>query len=128
MRSTWLEADRCACHLRRRKARASAATIAGLQHKDMLKTRKRQLAAVLGAISGGDDLALDQALAARYPNVPGAAFSTPKPADYIPFRAKRQRRRKFLLAPAASAAAEQDEGATLPPEGDFDFEIHSACE
>lgn len=49
------------------KGRMSAATLAGLQHKEMLKNRKRQLAAVLGALSHGDTLALDQALSARYP-------------------------------------------------------------
>ncbi|KAF8524167.1 hypothetical protein JB92DRAFT_3253786 [Gautieria morchelliformis] len=49
-----------------RKNRSSAATLAGLQHKELLKTRKRQLAAVLGALSHGDTLALDQALSARY--------------------------------------------------------------
>ncbi|KAF8579916.1 hypothetical protein K439DRAFT_1358404 [Ramaria rubella] len=49
-----------------KKNRTSAATLAGLQHKELLKTRKRQLAAVLGALSHGDTLALDQALSARY--------------------------------------------------------------
>jgi hypothetical protein len=48
------------------KNRSSAATLAGLQHKELLKTRKRQLAAVLGALSHGDTLALDQALSAKY--------------------------------------------------------------
>ncbi|KAF8517927.1 hypothetical protein BU17DRAFT_49059 [Hysterangium stoloniferum] len=52
-----------------RKNRTSAATLAGLQHKELLKTRKRQLAAVLGALSHGDTLALDQALSARYSNI-----------------------------------------------------------
>lgn len=49
-----------------KKNRSSAATLAGLQHKELLKTRKRQLAAVLGALSHGDTLALDQALSAKY--------------------------------------------------------------
>lgn len=51
-----------------RRGRVSAATLAGLQHKEMLKARKRQLAAVLGALSLGDTLALDQALSANYPS------------------------------------------------------------
>ncbi|KAJ4470179.1 hypothetical protein J3R30DRAFT_3301707 [Lentinula aciculospora] len=46
----------------RRKTRLSAVTIAGLQHKETVKVRKRQLAVVLGALSHGDMLALDQAL------------------------------------------------------------------
>ena len=50
-----------------RKGKLSSATLAGLQHKEMLKQRKRQLAAVLGAISHGDTLALDQALSSNYP-------------------------------------------------------------
>ncbi|KAJ3768367.1 hypothetical protein FB446DRAFT_650556 [Lentinula raphanica] len=48
--------------LARKRNRLSAVTLAGLQHKEMLKARKRQLATVLGALSIGDMLALDQAL------------------------------------------------------------------
>ncbi|KAE9390447.1 hypothetical protein BT96DRAFT_959787 [Gymnopus androsaceus JB14] len=51
----------------KQKSRLSAATLAGLQHKETLKVRKRQLAAVLGALSHGDTLALDQALSGTYP-------------------------------------------------------------
>lgn len=55
-----------------RKPKMSAAARAGLQHKEVLKSRKKQLAAVLGALSHGDTLALDQALSARYPyGLPG---------------------------------------------------------
>ena len=50
-----------------RRGKLTAATLAGLQHKELLKTRKRQLAAVLGALSHGDTLALDQALSVSYP-------------------------------------------------------------
>ena len=50
-----------------KRGKLTAATLAGLQHKEMLKTRKRQLAAVLGALSHGDTLALDQALSVSYP-------------------------------------------------------------
>jgi hypothetical protein len=53
--------------LGQRKGKLTSATLAGLQHKEMLKHRKRQLAAVLGAISHGDTLALDQALTSHYP-------------------------------------------------------------
>ncbi|RDB23424.1 hypothetical protein Hypma_008917 [Hypsizygus marmoreus] len=51
------------------EAKLGKATLAGLRHKEMLKTRKRQLAAVLGALSVGDTLALDQALSTSYPSV-----------------------------------------------------------
>ncbi|KAJ7663895.1 hypothetical protein DFH06DRAFT_1188823 [Mycena polygramma] len=50
-----------------RRGRPPRITLAGLQHKETLKSRKRQLAAVLGALSHGDTLALDQALSANYP-------------------------------------------------------------
>ncbi|EAU90042.1 hypothetical protein CC1G_08315 [Coprinopsis cinerea okayama7 len=44
------------------RGKLSAAMVAGLQHKEMLKARKRQLAAVMGALTQGDSFALDQAL------------------------------------------------------------------
>ena len=50
-----------------RRGKITPATLAGLQHKEMLKNRKRQLVAVLGALSHGDALALDQALSASLP-------------------------------------------------------------
>lgn len=53
----------------RRGGKIPAVILAGLQHKETLKSRKRQLAAVLGALSHGDTLALDQALSANYPFV-----------------------------------------------------------
>ncbi|KAJ7860370.1 hypothetical protein B0H14DRAFT_2744503 [Mycena olivaceomarginata] len=56
-----------------RKGRPPPITLAGLQHKEMLKSRKRQLAAVLGALSHGDTLALDQALSANYAFIAGGA-------------------------------------------------------
>ena len=60
-----------------RRLKMSAATRAGLQHKEVLKSRKKQLAAVLGALSHGDTLALDQALSARYPyGLPGELKGT----------------------------------------------------
>ncbi|KAJ7147623.1 hypothetical protein C8R43DRAFT_1010167 [Mycena crocata] len=61
-----------------RRGRPPAITLAGLQHKETLKSRKRQLAAVLGALSHGDTLALDQALSANYPFV-GSGFENLEP-------------------------------------------------
>jgi hypothetical protein len=54
-----------------RRPKMSPAALAGLHHKEMLKSRKRQLAAVLGVLSHGDSLALDQALSANYAAVMG---------------------------------------------------------
>jgi len=45
------------------RGKLAGAMVAGLQHKELLKARKRQLAAVMGVLSHGDTLALDQALA-----------------------------------------------------------------
>ncbi|KAJ7623773.1 hypothetical protein FB45DRAFT_1061644 [Roridomyces roridus] len=57
-----------------RRGKPPRITLAGLQHKETLKSRKRQLAAVLGALSLGDTLALDQALSANYPFIGGPGF------------------------------------------------------
>lgn len=57
--------------LARKRGKLTAVTLAGLQHKEMLKTRKRQLAAVMGALSHGDTLVLDQALSTSYPILSG---------------------------------------------------------
>ncbi|KAI6101215.1 hypothetical protein F5141DRAFT_1218260 [Pisolithus sp. B1] len=64
-----------------RKGKISLSALAGLQHKELLKHRKRQLAAVLGALSLGDTLALDQALSTHIPFVNtmlDAPFDAPK--------------------------------------------------
>ncbi|KAH6889007.1 hypothetical protein BKA70DRAFT_883895 [Coprinopsis sp. MPI-PUGE-AT-0042] len=49
-------------NIRKARGRLTAAMVAGVQHKENLKTRKRQLAAVMGALTQGDSVALDQAL------------------------------------------------------------------
>ncbi len=49
-----------------RRGKMLLATMVGLRQKEMLKHRKRQLAAVLSAPLLGDSLALDQALLANY--------------------------------------------------------------
>ncbi|KAJ7498047.1 hypothetical protein B0H11DRAFT_830790 [Mycena galericulata] len=61
-----------------RRGKPPPITLAGLQHKETLKSRKRQLAAVLGALSHGDTLALDQALSANYPFM-GSGFENSEP-------------------------------------------------
>jgi hypothetical protein len=76
--------------LSQRKGKLTAATLAGLQHKEMLKTRKRQLAAVLGALSHGDTLALDQALSANYPFA-GSGFEDLKSGEMSKVRLSRRK-------------------------------------
>ncbi|OSD04874.1 hypothetical protein PYCCODRAFT_79765 [Trametes coccinea BRFM310] len=92
-----------------RRGRLTRATLAGLAHKEVLRSRKRQLAAVLGALAQGDTLALDQALSASYPFVQTGV-------DYrsgAPVRVRLSRRREARLARAyraykESLAAEAD--------------------
>lgn len=81
--------------LGQRRGKLTAATLAGLQHKEMLKSRKRQLAAVLGALSHGDTLALDQALSVNYPFT-NSGFDGTKNMD--PPRIRRSRRRVVRMA------------------------------
>lgn len=83
-----------------RKGKISPSTLAGLQHKELLKHRKRQLAAVLGALSLGDALALDQALSTHLPFV-----STMFGSGSTPPKVRRSRRRGPRLARAAAAQA-----------------------
>jgi len=49
-----------------RQGKLLPATMVGLRKKQVLKHRRRQLAALLGSLSLGDSLALDQALLANY--------------------------------------------------------------
>ncbi|KAI0630604.1 hypothetical protein C8Q77DRAFT_1134189 [Trametes polyzona] len=85
-----------------RRGRLTRATLAGLQHKEMLRSRKRQLAAVLGALAQGDTLALDQALSASYPFIQTGI-------DYrsgAPVRVRLSHRREARLARAFKAYRE----------------------
>lgn len=115
-----------------RKSRTSPAALAGLKLKEMLKSRKRQLATVLGAISHGDTLVLDQALSARLPwfgrSSASSATTTEKP------RGRNRNRR--LSKPSASRQSSglstksaSASSATLRlPETEFTFVCHSTSE
>ncbi|KIJ65197.1 hypothetical protein HYDPIDRAFT_131567 [Hydnomerulius pinastri MD-312] len=107
-----------------RKGKITPSTLAGLQHKELLKHRKRQLAAVLGALSLGDTLALDQALSMHFPFV-GTIFGP----DYDPPRVRLSRRRGPRLARAASTHAlsrtASSKEASLPT-AQFTFSCPSA--
>ena len=98
-----------------KRYRFSPATHAGLQHKELLKTRKRQLAAVLGAITHGDTLALDQALSARYSNL------GPLPGkENVPVNKSRRRSSRRLPLSWARSPIPSNEGMDVPmPEFSF---------
>ncbi|KAG1878710.1 hypothetical protein C8R48DRAFT_745298 [Suillus tomentosus] len=91
-----------------RKGKITPSTLAGLQHKELLKHRKRQLAAVLGALSLGDTLALDQALSTHLPFAGSMIRSGSNPP-----KVRLSRRPGPRLARAAKVHAST---ASLPPQ------------
>ena len=107
-----------------RKLKMSAATRAGLQHKEVLKSRKKQLAAVLGALSHGDTLALDQALSARYPyGLPGELKGTLVPPKT---RLSKRKGPRILRELRANNLDEGENGDCRFPSGDFSF-VHDSA-
>lgn len=109
-----------------RKPKMSAATRAGLQHKEVLKSRKKQLAAVLGALSHGDTLALDQALSARYPyGLPGELKGALVPPKTRLSKRKGPRILRELRAKNVGGVESTDFDF---PSGDFSFVHKSASE
>ncbi|KAF8655041.1 hypothetical protein AX16_003277 [Volvariella volvacea WC 439] len=111
--------------LAQKKSKLAAATLAGLQHKEMLKTRKRQLAAVLGALSHGDALALDQALSANYP------FNSSAFDDLTdPPKVRLSRRRALRMARALRQLAKKhkppNRNRVRIPRSEFTFVFPSA--
>jgi hypothetical protein len=109
----------------RKKGKLTAATLAGLQHKEHLKARKRQLAAVMGAISHGDTLALDQALSFNYPFTSHSGE---------PLKIRKSNRRTIRLARAMNILMERPDRKNrhpdaIPfPESNFTFKCPSASE
>ncbi|KAH8104070.1 hypothetical protein BXZ70DRAFT_681272 [Cristinia sonorae] len=110
-----------------RRGKLSRATLAGLQHKEMLKSRKRQLAVVLGALSHGDTLALDHALSTTYPFAQGVGGDGGTHPDNVKIRLSRRRGPRL-----ARAYKNFRHTLNLPadrpsfPESDFTFVHHSA--
>jgi hypothetical protein len=114
-----------------KKGHLSRATQAGLQQKEVLKLRKRQLSPVLGSIVNGDPLSLDQALTASYPfaklgfGADGKLVKTPK------VRLSRRgvpRVARLLRGPSRALPAP---GTTRPaelPDVDFTFNFRVASE
>ena len=109
-----------------RKGKISPSTLAGLQHKELLKHRKRQLAAVLGALSLGDALALDQALSTHLPFV-GTMFSSDSTQPKV--RLSRRRGPRLARAAAAQASARRatQRGVSFPT-AQFTFTFPNASE
>ncbi|KAI0063970.1 hypothetical protein BV25DRAFT_324795 [Artomyces pyxidatus] len=108
-----------------RRGRMLPATLVGLQHKEMLRQRKRQLAAVLGALSHGDTLALDQALSAKYPLL----NSSHRPSKDLRLKPPLHRRRatRYARFRRAPLPARRPDAQIFPfPEGEFSFVCHSA--
>ncbi|KAA1468928.1 hypothetical protein DENSPDRAFT_834426 [Dentipellis sp. KUC8613] len=109
-----------------RRGRMLPATLVGLQHKEILKNRKRQLAAVLGALSLGDTLALDQALSANYPLLNPATASRASgikpPMLRRPYRLARRNANLTMTHPGRS---ENAQGCRFPS-SEFTFECRSA--
>lgn len=109
--------------------RLHVATRVGLARKEMLRARRRQLGTVLGTPALGDTLALDQALAMRYPLL--ARVNGLKPED-----APHGKPRRRLIAPPEHKVlkitnGEENEDPDVivtVPAGDFTFECHSASE
>jgi hypothetical protein len=115
-----------------RKGKLTSAALAGLQHKEMLKHRKRQLAAVLGAISHGDTLALDQALTSHYPfsNIGLSADKNVQPRVRLSRRAgpRLARSAKALINLNATLPQPKSSNKVAFPVSDFHFVCHSASE
>ena len=114
--------------LGQRKGKITPATLAGLQHKEMLKNRKRQLAAVLGALSHGDTLALDQALSGNYPFV-AAGFHDPRNPKPPKIRlSRREGPRRAREIRNARKAVPPHPDASLFPTSEFTFSFPSVSE
>jgi len=111
-----------------RKGKISPSALAGLRHKELLRQRKRQLAAMLGALSLGDTFALDQALSTHIPFV----STTRSGPDSDVHKVRLSRRRGPRLARAARAQMTSPDKATTRgasfPAAQFRFAYPSASE
>ncbi|KAH8116312.1 hypothetical protein DFH11DRAFT_1542351 [Phellopilus nigrolimitatus] len=100
----------------------------GLQHKEMLKSRKRQLAAVLGALSHGDTLALDQALSSSYPFTKSVQHKKEQDAGGPPIRLSRRlarRNARALIVTSQGLPALPTNDIAKIPDCSFTFEYDS---
>lgn len=102
--------------LSKRNTRGSQVTLAGLQQKEVVYTRKRQFAAVLEGVDEMNQLALELALLGRYPQLGGLDPKVP------PLRGARRANRLALRenqAPSSHSSV---------PTCDFSFAYPSTCE
>lgn len=108
-----------------RKGKISPSALAGLQHKELLRQRKRQLAAMLGALSLGDTFALDQALSTHIPFISTMSGSG---TDSDVRKVRLSRRRGPRLARTARAEMTSSDKRTRAsfPAAQFRFAYPSA--
>jgi hypothetical protein len=102
--------------LSKRNTRGSQVTLAALQQKEVIYTRKRQFAAVLEGMDEMNQLVLELALLGRYPQLDGLDPKVP------PLRGARRANRPTLKenqAPPSDSSM---------PTGDFTFAYPSTCE
>lgn len=110
-----------------KRSRLTRAARAALQHKEIIKSRKKQLAIFLGALSQDDSLALDAALY-DYPLAKEReAHEAQSPPVRLSRRLERRRTRALVSAMKALPANEVNEN-TKVPECSFTFEHESASE
>lgn len=64
-----------------RKAKLSPATLAGLQRKELVRSRKKQLEAIMGPLSVGNTWTLDHALSANFPSLLSFSSASSSPSD-----------------------------------------------
>ena len=102
--------------LSKRNTRGSQVTLAALQRKEVVYTRKREFAAVLESMDETNQLALELALLGRYPQLDGLDSKVP------PLRGARRANR---LALKENQALPSDSSV---PTRDFTFEYPSTCE
>lgn len=111
-----------------RSGRISRATHAALQLKELLKSRKHQLANVLGSLSGGDTFALDQALSSNYYTFSKISQDqSGGAADQPPIRLSRRPIRRWVREARAIPDIDRDSSIRFP-ERPFTFKCISASE
>ena len=107
-------------------ARLSRAARAALMHKEMIKSRKKQLSIIVGTLSQYDPLALDAALY-DYPLSKGTGRDARQPLVRLSRRPERRRSRTFDTALKELPVNQTNDNAKVP-ECDFTFESDSASE
>ena len=100
--------------------RQSLITRAGLRRKALINTRRKQFSSVLEELSEGDPLALEMALAARYPQLD--LLFDPGPRDPL-----RNLRRFSTKLSTPASFTKSDHNAPNAPSGSFTFTHPCSC-